>query len=78
MFEVPLNNEFNDFDNGDVHADIFQTKNAYNAYYSMDMNNITCINNCREYCGIGKFCNNLYLKYYDNINYEGTFDSEDE
>ena len=78
MFEIPLNNEFNDFDNGDVHADIFQTKNAYNAYYSMDMDNISSINNCREYCGIGKFCNNLYLKYYDNINYKGTFYNEDE
>lgn len=78
MFEIPLNNEFNDFDNGDVHADIFQTKNAYNGYYSMDMDSISSINNCREYCGIGKYCNNLYLKYYDNINYKGIFNNEEE
>jgi hypothetical protein len=39
VIEIPTNNGINDFNNGDIHADVFQTKNSYNATYSMDMKN---------------------------------------
>lgn len=77
MFEIPLNNEVNDFESGDVHADIFQNKNVYDPYYSMDMDGTTSIKNCREYCGVGNGCGTLYLKYYDNQKYYGQYLNEE-
>lgn len=71
MFEIPLNDQINDFDSGDIHADIFQTKNAYNAYYSMEMDTPKSLKNCRNYCGLGNGCGTLFLKYYDNVDYVG-------
>lgn len=74
MFEIPVNSEYQDFENGDIHSDIFQTKNVYDSYYSMNMiSNHYTIDNCRNYCGIGKFDNTIYLKYYDNVQYKGSW-----
>lgn len=34
------------------------------------MSSVSSITECREYCGIGEFNDNLYLKYYDRANFD--------
>ena len=35
----------------------------------MNMSSQTSIKDCRQYCGINQFNNNVYLKFYDNRDY---------
>jgi hypothetical protein len=74
--EVPVDDEYIDVEEGDFETNVFQTKNAYDSSYSMNMETDTKIRDCREYCGIGNDGNRPYLKYYDNKDYEGMFNSE--
>ena len=57
------------FDNGNVYADIYTCKNAYDSMYSMNMSSEGRLDNCRDYIGMMTNGNRLYLKYYDNVGY---------
>lgn len=44
-------------------------KNMYGSTYSMDMESLKGLLNCREYIGIGKSAGQPYLTYYDSRDY---------
>jgi len=69
---IDQNTECHPFENGDIYGTIRRTKNAYNAMYSMEMPDENTLKSCRDYCGIGSCGSRLYLKYYDNQDYELT------
>lgn len=59
------------YDKGDVYAQqIDLAKNMYDSLYSMNMPLSTSIRECRQYCGINSSNGNIYLKFYDNKNYQ--------
>lgn len=72
ILEIPncLNlNVYNDYESGDIQGDFLQTKNQYDALYSINMPEISTIQNTRDYIGIDVCGNQPYLKFYDNKNY---------
>lgn len=71
IIELQNNHQYNDFENGEVNGDVFTTKNAYDALYSMNMKSLTNINNCRQYVGLGICGDQVFLKYVDDVNYIG-------
>lgn len=62
-------NSYNDYEAGDILGDVVQTKNQYDSTYSINMPEISCIDNTRDYIDINVCGNQPYLKYYDNVNY---------
>lgn len=44
-------------------------KNMYNALYTMDMPDVSSMENCRSYAGIQEAGGDVVLKYYDNVKY---------
>ena len=62
-------NIYNDYESGDIQGDFIQAKNQYDAKYSINMPNISSLQNSRDYIGINVCGNQPYLKFYDNINY---------
>lgn len=72
IFEIPGNIQ-NDFDSGNTAANSILGKNQYNSLYTMShTENQYDLLNCREYVDIDSCNTQLYLKYYDNINYSMT------
>ena len=70
FLEIP-GNILNDFNSGNIAANSIIGKNQYNSLYTMShTENIYDLLNCREYIGIDTCNNQLFLKYYDNINYK--------
>lgn len=57
------------YGNGNVYADLFHAKNAYDATYQMDVPNELSVRNCREYLDVYECGGKIYLKYYDRANY---------
>lgn len=70
--EIPLESDtFNNFEYGDMFADFFTCKNMLNSDYSMDMPEQTKLTNTRKYIELGSSTNGVYLKYFDDIEYNG-------
>ncbi len=91
VFELQNNDKYNKYEDGDIYGDVFASKYAYDATYSMnqvkdknefdseairreitaEVNGLpkNALINCRQYVGIGKCGDTLFLKYYDNIWY---------
>lgn len=71
IYEIPLNSQdYNDFENGDIQTEIFQAKSTYDSLYSMNMPESDYLSCTRQYCGVGQCGDELYFKYYDNVDYE--------
>ena len=55
-------------------GEIMQAKNTYDSLYSMNVlsteGDARCLSSAREYCGIDVCGNKVFLKFYDNVNYE--------
>lgn len=58
-----------DYDNGNVYGEMFHTKNSLNSLYSNDVLSAGELRNCRQYVGMGKCGNKLFLKYFDCVGY---------
>ena len=69
---IDQNDEFHAYENGDIYGSVRKTKNAYNAVYDMEMPDESHLESCRSYCGIGSCGSRIYLKYYDNMDYDLT------
>ena len=66
------------YEKGDIYAQqIDLAKNIYDSLYSMNMSSVTDIYECRQYCGINSSNGNIYLKFYDNMNYHYALSSKD-
>lgn len=68
LFEIPGTIQ-NDYDSGNIAANSFKGKNHLNSLFDMDHDEQFILKNAREYIGLGKCNNQIFLKYYDNINY---------
>lgn len=71
LFEIPGTIQ-NDYDSGNIAANSFKGKNHLNSLFDMDHDESYILKNAREYIGLGKCNNQIFLKYYDNINYSST------
>lgn len=60
---------YNDYEGGSIAANTFKAKNQYNSTYDMLHDSNYKLKNARDYIGIGACNNNIYLKYYDTVNY---------
>lgn len=73
IFEIPLSYSiYNNFSEGEIFGETFQGKNSYGSDYSMHVslnNGNLNLANARKYCGIGVCGDNLFLKYFDNLEY---------
>lgn len=58
------------YDNGDIYGSFFIGKNMYNALYSMKMNSLDKLLDCRTYAGIQSMGSKIILKYYDDSDYD--------
>ena len=66
------------YEKGDIYAQqIDLAKNVYDSLYSMNMSSVTDIRECRQYCGINSSNGNIYLKFYDNMNYHRMLEFKD-
>ena len=55
--------------NGDVYGHFIFGKNMYNSMYTMDMPDVSSLQNCRSYIGIQEAGDSLVLKYTNNVDY---------
>ena len=72
IIEIPQTfSIYNDYQVGDILGEIMQAKNVYDASYSMNVvsSEQLCLSSTRQYCGIDTCGNNVFLKFYDNIDY---------
>lgn len=69
ILKFPISDIVTDYEGGNVHADIYPCKNHLNSTYDIEINNEQ-LNHNRKYCGLNKSGNDIYLKYYDNVNYD--------
>lgn len=69
LMETQNNGVPTEYDSGEIDACIIPTKNALNAMYSMDMQDLTHLSGCREYVQVNQCANMIYLKFYDNQTY---------
>ena len=73
MLEVPVDMaNYNNYDDGEIKADVFIGKNAFSSQYSMQMASRKKLDAARDYCGIGSCGGKVFLKYLDNVNWAGT------
>lgn len=73
FIEIPQNlptGSYNDYEAGDIQGDIFQGKNAYDPHYGMNMPDLSCLRNTRDYVGLANCGDRVFLKYFDNIDYD--------
>lgn len=76
IIEIPGHAK-NDYDSGQYAANIYKTKNELNSLYSMSHNDfVTNLINARKYIAIDHCNDQVYLKYYDNINYNNNTKTE--
>lgn len=68
LYEIP-GNIYNDYESGNIAANTFKGKNAFDSLYNMDHSNDCILNNARQYKSIGNCNNQVYLTYNDNIKY---------
>jgi len=68
---------YNDYESGNIAANVYKTKNQYDCTYSMRHQNNHILKNARNYVGIEKCNNTLYLKYVDVVKYEKTSQKTD-
>ncbi len=73
MTTIASNNSKTDYDNGNIYAQLFNTKTMYNSIYKMQMSSDMSLQNCRDYIEVNSCAGDTYLKYNDNVNY--TIDS---
>lgn len=71
FFEIPGIVK-NDYDSGNYCANIYTTKNQYTSQYDMTHSNGKKLSNARQYVAIDHCNNQIYLKYYDNVDYNQT------
>lgn len=71
ILDFPDSEVQSEYDTGNVHAEFLQAKNTIDSKYSMNMSSNVDLNGVREYCGINKTANKIYLKFYDGANYSG-------
>ena len=69
VYEIPGQVQ-NDYQSSNIAANTFKTKNQYDSTYNMAHDESTFLSNARDYVGIGKCGNQVFLKYYDNISYD--------
>ena len=70
FFEIPGTVK-NDYDSGNYAANVYTTKNLYTSQYDMLHSGNTVLSCARQYIAIDHCNNQVYLKYYDNVNYYG-------
>lgn len=68
LFEIP-GNMYNDYESGNLAANTFKTKNQYDSIYNMNHSTLV-LNNARTYVDVQRCASEVYLKYYDNVNYK--------
>lgn len=68
LFEVPGSVK-NDYQSGNIAANSFKAKNQYDSTYSMAHSAGQKLENCREYVAVDRCSEQVYLKYYDRVNY---------
>lgn len=69
LFEMP-GNLFNDYQSTNMAANTFKTKNQYSSMYTMEHDENNVLVNARQYVAVDCCNNQLYLKYYDRVNYK--------
>ena len=69
IYEIPGQVQ-NDYQSSNIAANTFKTKNQYDSTYNMSHDKNTFLSNARDYVGIGKCGNQVYLKYYDCMSYD--------
>lgn len=77
VYEIP-GHQYNDFESGNIAANTFKCKNAFNSLYNMCHSNSNfMLNNARQYTNIGNCNKQVYMTYKDNIDYkkDGTLTS---
>lgn len=68
LLKFPVSDIITNYKSGNVNAEIFPCKNHLNSTYEMELTDNT-LTHGRQYCGINSSGNVVYLKYYDNCNY---------
>lgn len=70
MMEFPTSEIEADYDRGNIYSDFIVTKNHLNPLYSIE-GSTTRLNKTRNYSGIGKNGNMVYLKYFSGYAIKG-------
>ena len=68
VFEIP-GNIYNDYSSGNIAANSYKGKNAFDSAYDMSHSDKNVLEHAREYKHIGNCGNQVYLTYSDNISY---------
>ena len=69
LFELP-GNLFNDYQSTNMATNTFKTKNQYNSLYTMEHDDSSILAHARQYVAVDCCNNQLYLKYYDRVDYK--------
>lgn len=56
---------------------LIPTKSAFNSLYTMQMSSYNMLDECREYIEIKSCAGKPYLKYYDNLKYDGSISEQE-
>lgn len=67
--ETRLNTDRSTYDYGEIYGNLAIGKNEFNKNYSMQMPSQDHLTRCREYVGIRNNSNQVFLKFYDHIDY---------
>jgi len=68
LYEIP-GTVYNDYESGNIAANTFKCKNAFNSIYNMEHNEEQTLNNARNYINVNNCNKQVYLTYNDNISY---------
>lgn len=69
---APCGGVVTEYQNGNVYSDIYYGKNMYDPVYDIDMPSHGEMRKCRQYAGVFECGGQLYLKYYDSLDYKGS------
>ena len=68
LFEIP-GNIYNDYGSGNIAANTYKGKNAFDSAYDMSHSDKNVLEHARDYKHIGSCGNQVYLTYTDNVSY---------
>jgi hypothetical protein len=71
ILKFPISDIVTDYDTGNINAEIFPCKSHLNSMYEMELTDNN-FKHGRDYCGINSSGNLVYVKYYDNCDYNLT------
>ena len=74
IVELPESKIVNEYWKGYIQCDMMIGKNHLDYSYTMNMDDLHNLNECREYCNINVCGDQLYMTYRDNIDYKASIE----